>query len=100
PHVVGHVGDVDLKQVVSVGQALHVDRVVKIFGGLAVDGHDGERAKVAPAFSVKLGSKLRRGLRLGQHLGWEAVRQVELADDDLDVHAEFFAASQNFDHAA
>ena len=70
-----------------------MDRVVKVLGRLAVDGHDRERAKVAPAFSLERANKLGRGLRLGQYLGWEAVRQVELADDDLDVDAEFFAAS-------
>src|SRR5208337_455923 len=93
PDVVGHVGDVNVKQVIAPGQSLHVHGVVKVLGRLAVNGDDGQRAKVAPDFAVALGDVLWRGVRLRQHLGWETMRQVELADHDLYVHAELVTAA-------
>ena len=39
-------------------------------------------------------------LRLLQHLDREAVRQVELADDDLDIDAEIVFVAENLDHPA
>ena len=38
-----HVGDVDLKFVVAIGELAHEDGVVKVAGGFAVDGDDGQR---------------------------------------------------------
>ena len=40
------------------------------------------------------------GLRLLDDLGRELVRQVVLADDDLDVDAEIVGVAQDLDHAA
>ena len=39
------------------------------------------------------------GLRLLDHFGRKMVRQMVLADDDLDVDAEIAGRAQNFDHA-
>ena len=52
--------------------ALHVHGVVKVLGGLAVDGDDGQRAEIAPALRVRLRNVLRRGVGLRQHLQRES----------------------------
>ena len=38
--------------------------------------------------------------RLLHHFGRKAVRQVVLADHDLDIHAEIVGVAQDLDHAA
>src|ERR1700719_2890047 len=48
-HVVGAVGDVHLKMPAAVGLTLDVNSVVEIAGGFAVDGDDGEVAKILAA---------------------------------------------------
>ena len=45
--VFGHVGDVDLELVAAVGAIGDENGVVEVAGGLAVDGDDGQLAKVA-----------------------------------------------------
>ena len=61
--VVGHIRDVNVEQVVAPSQALDVHRIVKVLRGLAVDGDDGQAAKVAAALAVALGDVLRRRRR-------------------------------------
>ena len=77
-----------------------MDGVVEIARGFAVDGDDGEIAEIAPAVELGLGYGLRRGLGLCEDVFGERVRQVMLADDDFDVHADVAGTAENFDDAA
>ena len=100
PHVVAHIGDVDVQRVVAVGQAVHPHGVVEIARGFAVDGDDvaarGNRGglPVRPRRSTfGIASRLL-------HDFWrKLMRQVVLADDDLDIDAEIVGVAQNLDHA-
>ena len=88
-HVVADVGDVDVQRVVAVRQAVHPDGVVEIARGFAVDGDDGHVAEIAAAFELRRGDRGRdRPAPARRTSGGKLVRQVVLADDDLDVDAE------------
>ncbi len=61
----------------------------------------GMLAKVAAAFDIGRGrSAAGIDCACSMHLGRELVRQVMLADDDLDIDAEIVGVAQDFDHAA
>ena len=57
-------------------------------------------AEVAAAGEFGGGDDAGDGLRLLDHFGRELVRQVVLADDDFDVHAEIVGVAEDLDHAA
>ena len=80
-------------------QAPHGDGVVEVARRLAVDGHDGQRAKVAAVAAVwPARNHSVELLRLLQDLDRKVVRQVEFADDDLDIDAEIVFVAKNFHH--
>ena len=54
-HVMGDVGDVYLQMPAAVRAALYVNSVIEIAGGFAVDGDDGEIAKIFTAFAFRFG---------------------------------------------
>src|ERR1019366_624149 len=99
-YVLGDVGDVDLQFVVAVLELPDVDGVVEIARGFAVDGDDGKLAVVAAVSQCVGGNVGCDGLGFFDHLRREAMRQVKLADHDLDVDAEIFFFAENFDHAS
>src|SRR5580693_910748 len=82
------------------GKRGHVDGVVKIASRLAINGDDGEAAEIAAAYDVGGSDLLLRGARFGEHFVGENMRQVMLANDDFDVHADFAGAAKNFDDAS
>ena len=94
-----YVGDVDLQLEVAVRHAAHGDRVVEVARGFAVDGDDGQRAIVAAMTQLAGRNDRLKLLRLLQDLDREAMRQMELADDDLDIDAEVVFVAEDFDHA-
>ena len=94
-----HVGNVHLQLVVSVRQAADVDGVIEVAGGLAVDSHDGQAAVVAAPVQLAVRNDVLDRLSLFQHFGGKVVRQVELADDDLHVHAEIVFVAEDLDYA-
>ena len=96
----GHVGDVDLQFVVSIFEFANVDGIVEVAGGFSVDGDDGEIAVVAAVSQRGGGNDAFDGLRFFDDGGRKAVRQVELADHDLDVDSEVGFFAENFDDAA
>ena len=83
-----HVGDVHLQREVAVRQLVHQHGIVEIARRLAVDRNDGQSAKIAPAFQIRRRDDGGHRLRLFHHLGRKTVRQMVLADDDLDIDAE------------
>ena len=93
------IGNVDLKLEVAVRHAAHGDGVVEVARGLAVDGDDGQRAIVAAVAKLARRDERLELLRLLQDLDRKAVRQVVLADDDLDIHAEIVLVAEDLDHA-
>ena len=77
------------------------DGVVEVPGGFAVDGDDGEVAEVAAAgdfLRIEAGDGARAAS--SQNIVRENVREVVLADDDLDIHAKVAFAAEDFDDAA
>ena len=99
-YVMADVGDVDVQRVVAVGEAVDPDGVVEIASGFAVDGDDGHLAEIAAAFEIGAAMADGHRLRLLDDLRRKLVRQVMLADDDLDIDAEIVGVAQDFDHAA
>ncbi len=97
-HVVRHVGDVDLQFEVAVRHAAHGDGIVEVARGFAVDGDDGQRAIIAPMAQFARRDHRIELLRLLQNLDRETMRQVEFADDDLDIDAEIVFVAENLDH--
>src|SRR5664279_3544719 len=76
------------------------DGVVEVARGFAVDGDDRQCAIVSPMAQLAGRDNWLELLRLLQHLDGKTMRQVELADDDLNIHAEVVFVAENLDHAA
>ena len=76
-HIVGHVGDVDAQDPVSLPVLLQADGVVKVLGGGAVDGDDGFVPQVQPAGAGGgvhlLGGQLGGGGHRSGEVGIDAV---------------------------
>ena len=96
----GHVGDVDLQQVVAVGLPLDVDGVVEVLGVFAVNGDDGQVAEVLAIDQLGAVNFLRDAAGFGQHVLFKQAGQVVLADHDFHVEAELARVAQQLDHAA
>ncbi len=94
----------DLELPVAVGQRLDEDGVVEVAGGLAVDGDDGKAAEVAALRGLCGGERIDGlcggGGGFGEYVGGEDVRQMMLADHDLDVDAEGIGRAEDLDDAA
>src|SRR6185437_105692 len=99
-HVLGHVGNVDLKLIVAVIEPRDQHGIVKVARGLAVNGHDREVAEVAARGDFLLRDDGVDLLRFFQHLRWENVRDMVLADDHLHVNAEIVFIAENFGDAS
>ena len=98
PHVVADVRDRDPEpETASVAHRVH--RVVEVLRRLAVDGDEAELAQVAPVREVLLAHLLGQRARRRQRLLRELVRQVELAQRDLDLHPGVGVVAQYFGHA-
>ncbi len=80
--------------------AAHGHRVVEVARGLAVDGDDGQAAVVLPVAQLAGRDDRLKLLRFLQHLDRKAMRQMVLADDDLDIDAEIVFVAEYLDHAA
>ncbi len=91
------VGDMHLQLEVAVRGAADGDRVVEVARGLAIDGDNGQRAVVAAMAQLRGRDHRIEALRLLQDLDREAMRQMELANDDLDIHAEVVFVAEDFD---
>src|SRR5579864_8734135 len=99
-HVVGDIGNVHLQLEVAVVQPAHDHGIIKVAGGFAVNGDNGQGAVVAPLLQFAGGNDVFHRLGFLQHLAGEAVRQVMLADDDFHVHAKIVFIAQDFEDAA
>ena len=75
---------------------LDVNGVVEIAGGFAVDGDDGEVAKIFAALVFCFGDGNGAAGGFLQDCGGKCVREVMLADDDFDVDAEVAGAAEDF----
>ena len=96
--VVRDVGDGD-QQPVAAALALAVDGVVEVARGLAVDGDQRQRGQVDAVAAVRVADFARQlagGLARGER---ELVRQVVLAQRDLDLHPRVGVAAQHLDDA-
>src|ERR1700719_19900 len=99
-NVMGDVGDVYLEMPAAVGAAFDVNSVVEIAGGFAVDGDDGEGAKIFAALVFCFGDGNGAARSFLQDFGGKRVRDVMLANDDFDIDAEVAGAAENFDDAS
>ncbi len=99
-HVMRHIGDMHLQLIAAAGQRFHVDRVVEVAGGFAINGDDRQRAEILAALEIG-GLHLLGGLFcFFAHLRGEAMRQMMLADDDFHIGADIAGTAKNFHHAA
>src|ERR1019366_750133 len=98
--IVRDIRDVDLQLEMAVLHTAHGHGIVEVACSFAVDGDDGQRAIVSPMAQLSRRDNRLKLLRLLQHFNRETMRQVELADDDLNVHAEVVFVAKNFDYAA
>ncbi|SPE19890.1 hypothetical protein SBA5_250120 [Candidatus Sulfotelmatomonas gaucii] len=109
----GYVGDVDLELVAAVRALADEDGVVKILGGFAVDGDDGEGAEVAAAgdfggvemsdgasFGEDGGVEMSDGASFGEDVFGKDAQELMLADRDFDVDAEVVGRTEDFNHTA
>src|ERR1700733_8711396 len=94
------VGDMYLKLEVPIGQRGHADGVVEIARGFAVNGDDGELAEIAASREFGFCDFLFFVSGFNQNFFGENMRQVMLANDDFDIHADFTRASENFQDAS
>ncbi len=93
-HVMRHVGDVYLQLEVTVLQPPHRHRIIEVARRLAVDGDDGQRPVVAPVHQLFRRNRPLKLLRLLQDFDGKLVRQMVLANDDLDIDAEIVLRSR------
>ena len=99
--VVGHVRDVYLQFVVAIFDLPDGDRVVEVAGSLAVDSDDREeRGSRAVLWASGARDDRFDILRFVEHFGRKMMRQVEFADDDLDIDAEIVFVAQDLDHSS
>src|SRR3989449_5229866 len=94
-----HICDVHLELPGAVRHPRDIHRVVEVLSRLAVDGNDGQMPEILPRRQVPLADRVRHLACFGQHFVGKLVRQVVLADDDLDVHAELAWPAQDLHHA-
>ena len=96
-HVFGYIGDMHL-EFVAAGVLDYQHCIIEIFRRLAVDGHNGESAKVPPRCNLLL-IEMRQRARLGQHPVGKDPRQLVLADHHLHIDAEIIRIAQHLNHA-
>ncbi len=99
PDVVADVGDVNVQRETPVLQLVHPHGVVEIAGGFAVDGDNRHGAEIASRRQFLFGYGRGNGASLVEDRTREFVRDMMLADHDLDVHAEIIRIAENLDHA-
>src|SRR5688572_7815724 len=92
------VSDVNMQLEVPSRQTVHPYGVVEIARGFAVNGHDGQVAKVAAECDLRLRDGGGDALRVLDHVEREAVGNMMLADHDLDVNAKVILIAKYFDH--
>ena len=76
------------------------DGVVKVLRRFAVNGNDGQIAKVPAAGDFFSGDGCGEGACFSEGVVREFVQQVVFPDDDLDVYAEVVTVSENLDDLA
>ena len=74
--------------------------VVEVLGGLAVDRDERELAQVLAPGRILFAHGVGQALGLGQRLFREFVRQVELAQRNLDLHAGVLGVAEDLRDAA
>ena len=89
----------DMQQVVAARRSVHPDGVIEVARGFTVDRHHVHAAEIRAARGLVPANGGRERLRLLQHLRRKSVRQMVLADDNLDVHAEIVGIAEDLDHA-
>ena len=83
----------------AVGAFGHQYSIVEVPCRYAVDGHNGQSAKIAAAGGF-FGVKMRHTARFSQHFFRKDPRQLVFADHHLHIHAEIVRRAQNLNHPA
>ena len=103
-NVVAHVRDMDLQLPVAVRQRLDVNSIIEVTSRLAIDRYDGKPTEItAPCefiFLKTVDCLLRGILSLSQNIRRKDMRQMMLADNNLDVHAKGIRRPKHLDNAA
>src|SRR5260221_9084946 len=92
------VGNVDVQGEISIRQRIDPDGVVEIARGFAVNRYYVHAAKIAAALRLRVRNGDEYILRLLHRIWREAMRQVVLANHNLDIHAEVVGTAEDFDH--
>ena len=96
------IGNVDLQSIATVREAIHPHSVVEVTCGLAVNRDDVQAPEILPATGVSdvraAFDHRRNALRLFDHVSREAVRDMVLANHDLDIDAEVVRVAKDFDY--
>jgi hypothetical protein len=69
----------------AIGAMLYVNGVVEIARGLSIDGDDRQVAEIFAAPTLDFTHGLRTMLGFIQNFAGEYMREMMLADDDLDI---------------
>src|SRR2546422_9473709 len=93
-------GNVPWQGQAAVGALLDVNGIVKVTRRLAVNGDNRQMAEVFSSSKRLFADGLRSAVRFFLDFPGEHVREMVLADDDFDVHAEFARAAEDFHHAS
>src|SRR5690242_3139049 len=99
-NVMRHVGDVHLEVPVSIGAALHINRIVEVARGFAIYRNDRQTAKVLASCALGITDGSGAMLRLLHDLSRKKMRKMVLADDNFGVDTKLAWAAQNLDDAA
>ena len=86
----------------TIFQRTGIHSIVEVPRRLAVDGDNGQLAKIATTCVERWIFFWWNGYRASflQHAVRKDMRQMMLADEDFDVHAKGITVAENFDHAA
>jgi hypothetical protein len=96
----GHVRDVNLKFVIAALYLPDGNSVVKVAGGFAINGDNGEIAGVASLLGLGRRDDRLNILRFVEDFWRKMMRQVKFTDDDFYVDPEVVFITQNFDYAS
>ena len=97
-HIVAHIGDRH-PQAEILALAFAVHGIVEIPRRLAVDGHQRQRAQVLPPLDVVRTHSVGQLFREARHRAREFIRQLVLAQRNLNFHAGVGVVAEHFDDA-
>ncbi|MNC02800.1 hypothetical protein D3C75_501830 [compost metagenome] len=99
-HIVANVSNMNAQLVVTVLQALHINRIIKVLGICAVNGYNIQPAQITPPLlnDLLIRNRIRSLLRFPHHLSREGLRQLMLADDRQNINSRIILMPENLNN--